>query len=189
MPVKDIISTLNEFVDVALRNRKYAPNTAYGYKAALRIFAGELTPEELQSLDLFKERFDQIFSTILSKKQKDFNISSLQVYKRRVLYVLRDYEKYGVDPSKMANWAPQIAMRTKSKISKSNSEANSLGNQNQANSQEGAVNPSYGRYDIPIRGDAKITITYPHDITKKEAAKIETFGVFLKSDARDDESP
>ena len=61
----DVIKTLNEFVEVALRNRKYATNSAYGYKAAFRVFDEELSSEERESFELFKNRFDQIFSNIL----------------------------------------------------------------------------------------------------------------------------
>ncbi|MBX4192091.1 hypothetical protein KW798_01245 [Candidatus Parcubacteria bacterium] len=51
---------LTEFVNFAAKNRKYPESTAQGLRAALKLFDQELSDEERNSLQLFKERFDQI---------------------------------------------------------------------------------------------------------------------------------
>lgn len=185
MSEQNIISILNGFVDVALRNRKYAPNTAYGYKAALKVFDDELSLEEHESFELFKERFDQIFSSIVNKKQKDFSISSLQVYKRRVLYVLRDYEKYGVDPSKMANWIPN---RNKPHISKSGPGSQSVISGKPNENSGLAMGSDYSKHEYSLRPSKKILIYYPSDFTLEEAKSIQSFAEYLISMHGEDHS-
>jgi hypothetical protein len=176
----EVIKTLNEFVEMALRNRKYANNSAYGYKAALRVFNEELSPEERESFDLFKNRFDQIFTNIVAKKQKDFNISSLQVYKFRVLKVLGDYEKYGVDPSKMAGWVGNVK---KVHISKDKGGTVLPQDRGVQVVDIPVVDSSldYNRHEISLRPSKRIVVIYPSDFTLKEAKSIKSFGEYLVS--------
>ncbi|HET7099229.1 MAG TPA: hypothetical protein VFI61_03290 [Patescibacteria group bacterium] len=171
------IGTLNEFVDMALRNRKYASNSAYGYKAALKIFDEELSDEERNSLDLFKERFDQIFSTIVNKKSKVFSISSLQTYKFRVLKVLSDYEKYGKDPSKMSSWSPNVRKINPSKIKiERDNESKQLEAESETISEVG-----YSRHEYSLRPSKKLIISYPSDFTLEEANSVKSFAEYLIS--------
>lgn len=176
----DLIKTLNEFIEMALRNRKYANNSAYGYKAALKVFDEELSPEERGSIDLFKKRFDQIFANVVAKKRIKFNISSLQVYKFRVLKVLGDYEKYGVDASKMAGWAGNVK---KAGIFKNK--------ENTVLPQDRGVqivdipttdsSPDYNRHEVSLRPSKRIVVIYPSDFTQVEAKSIKSFGEYLVS--------
>jgi hypothetical protein len=176
----DVIKTLNDFIEMALRNRKYASNSAYGYKAALRVFDEELSSEERGSIELFKERFDQIFTNIVAKNKKDFNISSLQVYKFRVLKVLGDYEKYGVDASKMAGWAGNVK-----KVHVSKNKVNDVLHQDRQVQMVDASVPDssseYNRHEISLRPSKRIVFIYPSDFTLKEAKSIKSFGEYLVS--------
>ena len=97
------IEDLYEFIDRAVRNRKYPSSTAQGLKAALRIFETELNDEERGSIDKIKENVDQIYHSV-SLKNKNVAQSSLATYKVRLAKVIRDFEQYGVDPTKMNNW-------------------------------------------------------------------------------------
>lgn len=52
---------LYEFVDRAVKSRKYPENTGYGLRAALKLFEGAVNEEESASLDKFKENLEQIY--------------------------------------------------------------------------------------------------------------------------------
>jgi hypothetical protein len=100
------IKDLYDFIDTALRNRKYPPNTAQGYKAALRVFDAELNAEEKASVEKTLSNIDQISNLIFSKNK--ISAGSLATYKSRLIKVVNDYEKYGTDATKMANWNPKV---------------------------------------------------------------------------------
>ena len=101
---------LFDFIDAAVKNRKYPESTAQGLKAALKIFQEQLNEDEANSLDKFKENLDQIYQSVVAKNP-NFNFSSLATYKSRVNKVLGDYELYGIDPTKMVNWKPKLIIR------------------------------------------------------------------------------
>lgn len=103
-PFKD----LYKFVDSALKSRKYPENTGYALKAALALFENELKTEESNSLNVFKTNLEQIYRSVCSKNSSQLSANSLASYRSRVIRVLNDYEKYGVDPTKMASWIPKI---------------------------------------------------------------------------------
>lgn len=100
-------SDLYEFIDVARSNRKYPSNTANGLKSALKIFEKELNIDEISSVGLVEDNLDEIFINVVSSN-KDKNIGSLNTYKARVLKVIKDYQKYGIDPSKMQGWNTKV---------------------------------------------------------------------------------
>ena len=94
---------LYNFVDFAKANKKYANNTANNLKSALKIFEKELNAEELKSIDMIEDSIGEIFrSFVITNKKK--SIVSLNTYKARLLKVIKDYKKYGVEPSKMQSW-------------------------------------------------------------------------------------
>lgn len=100
---------LYEFIDIAERNRKYAPNTAHGRRAALRIFEKELHPEEISSLELVANNLDDIYRNVVSRNKDAFSLSSLSTYKSRFLKVLDEYQRYGSDPDLLQSW--QVRLR------------------------------------------------------------------------------
>jgi len=101
---------LYDFIDHATHSRKYPTNTGHGLKAALKLFEPELKDDERNSLQKFKENFDSIYQEVF-RKNKNFSAGSLATYKYRVIKLLGDYERYGVDPTKMANWNPKVVSR------------------------------------------------------------------------------
>lgn len=103
---------LYDFIDRAVKSRKYPNNTGMSIKTALKLFETELNDEERNSIDEFRKNLEQIYQNVFSKN-KDFTASSLATYKSRVLKVLADYEKYGVEPAKMASWSPKMIIRSK----------------------------------------------------------------------------
>src|SRR3989344_23344 len=106
------IQDLYDFIDRAIKSRKYPKNTGMALKSALKLFEAGLNEEERGSIDEFKKNLEQIYQSVFSK-HKDFSAASLATYKSRVIKALSDYEKYGIDPTKMANWSPKIIRRSK----------------------------------------------------------------------------
>jgi soluble cytochrome b562 len=106
------IQDLYDFVDRAIKSRKYPDNTGMALKSALKLFEAGLNEEEKNSVVEFKKNLDQIYQSVFSKN-KNFSATSLATYKSRVTKVLNDFEKYGTDPTKMANWSPKIITRAK----------------------------------------------------------------------------
>lgn len=103
---------LYEFIDRAVKSRKYPDNSGMAFKTALRLFEADLKEEERNSIAEFSKNIDQIYQSVASKN-KNFSASSLATYKSRISKVLTDYEKYGVDPTKMANWSVKVITRSK----------------------------------------------------------------------------
>lgn len=119
------VKDLYDFVDTAVRSRKYPENTGIAIKTALKLFEAELTPEEANSANLFKDNLDQIYNNVFNKNKLKFSAGSLHTYKGRVLRALSDYEKYGLDAAKMASWSPKVVVRgPKTKKSESISDQN-----------------------------------------------------------------
>jgi hypothetical protein len=112
--VKGKFQDLYEFIDRAVKSRKYPENTGMALKTALSLFGKELSDEEKLSIDEFKKNLEPIYQNVFTKN-KNFSASSLATYKSRVMKVLGDYEKYGVDPTKMTNWSPKVIKRTSKK--------------------------------------------------------------------------
>jgi len=94
---------LYAFIDLAKSNRKYPENTANGLKSALKIFEKDLTLDELNSINLIEDNIEEVFINAVTKN-KDKNIGSMNTYKARMLKVIKDYQKYGINPAKMQGW-------------------------------------------------------------------------------------
>lgn len=157
------------FVDRAIKSRKYPESTGAALKAALKLFEKELTPEEADSIDLFKDHLEQIYHTVYSKNS-DFSASSLATYRSRVKKVLDDYSKYGEDPTKMANWNPK--WKTPS-VRKSPTPLSSA-KQDEAppTSHPSSLPDGMHRVELSLRPTAKVILEVPHDITITEATTI-----------------
>lgn len=104
--------SLYDFIDRAIKSRKYPENTGMSLKSALKLFEAELNEEENNSVDEFSKHLEQIYQSVFSKN-KNFSAASLATYKSRVGKVLADYKKYGMDPIKMVSWLPKIIKRSK----------------------------------------------------------------------------
>lgn len=177
----DIIKSLEDFIEVAGKNRKYPKNSVYGYRAALKLFNEEVNSEERESVDLLKERLEQIYSNILNEKKNDFSIASLEVYKKRMKKIISDYEKYGVDPSKMANWNPPVRGKQKSK-EKQKAQAKKESSPDELSDEPSLVSVSgNNRHEYSLRPLKKILISYPPDFTLEEARSIRSFADYLVS--------
>lgn len=142
--------TLYEFIDRALKNRKYAPNTALGLKAALKLFEAEIHDEERDSVQKFKDNLEEIYHAVASKN-KNVSADSLLTYKYRVVRVIGDYEKYGVDPTKMSTWTKKTVVRQKK------SESSSLAETKQENVKKTEVDTS-GNFIFDFSGGIKLII-------------------------------
>ena len=110
---------LYDFVDRAIRSRKYPDNTGMSLKTALKLFEVELNEDERNSINEFRKNLEQVYQSVFAKN-KHFSAGSLATYKSRVAKVLADYEKYGTDPTKMANWSPKMIRRSKKSITSTN---------------------------------------------------------------------
>ena len=103
----DNFISLYDFIDFARANKKYPENTANNLKSALKIFEKELNPEELKSINMVESSIGEIFRSLVIA-HKDKSIISLNTYKARLLKVIKDYKKYGVEPSKIQSWVPRL---------------------------------------------------------------------------------
>ncbi len=161
---------LYEFIDRAVKNRKYPANTALGLKAALKLFESEVNEEEKNSVKKFEENLDQIYHAV-SSKNKDITASSLATYKSRVLKVLRDYNTYGADPTKMNGWIIKPLVRQKKQES-SQGKAASL--KTEESSEVLPVSDFIGMHkiELALRPDKKFIIIVPMDISQSESATI-----------------
>ena len=99
----DKFISLYDFIDFARANRKYPDNTANNLKSALKIFEKELNAEELKSISMVEDSVGEIFRSLVIA-HKDKSIVSLNTYKARLLKVIKDYKKYGAEPSKIQHW-------------------------------------------------------------------------------------
>ncbi len=117
-------NNLYDFIDLARANRKYPENTANNLKSALKIFEKELNSDELKSINMVEDSIEEIFRSV-TIANKDKSILSLSAYKARLLKVIKDYKKYGVNPEKIQHWDVKIKKSTpllikKDKIDKEN---------------------------------------------------------------------
>lgn len=158
-------SDLYEFIDFAKGNRKYPENTANGLKSALKIFEKELNIDELSSVGLVEDNIEEIFINVVSKN-KNKNIGSLNTYKARLLKVINDYQKYGIDPSKIQRWSakPNRVLGTKTS-------PKDLSDKEKDKTQtvlSDHTNTPVHKIELCLRGELKSVIIVPKDITEKE---------------------
>lgn len=162
----DKFINLYDFVDFARANRKYPDSTANNLKSALKIFEKELNAEELKSIHMVEESVGEIFRSLVIA-HKDKSIVSLNTYKARLLKVIKDYKKYGVDPAKMQRWVTKEKKSTPLLIKKDKSDTKkiTLSNLIQA--------PVDNCHKIELcfgKGCAQLSI--PKDMTPEEANTI-----------------
>ncbi|MFZ2187768.1 MAG: hypothetical protein WAV46_04055 [Candidatus Moraniibacteriota bacterium] len=160
---------LYAFIDRAEKSRKYQPGTARAYTVALRLFEKELREEERESVSLFKANLPHIYATVCSKNST-FTSGSLATYKSRVAKVLADFEKYGVDLTKMASWTPSKPIIRKKRSVMEQREAAVSKGPDSSGSLPKISAPDIHRIELALRADAKFLIEVPRDITESEIA-------------------
>lgn len=160
---------LYNFVDRAIKSRKYPEATAMSLRAALKLYESELSDDEKASLERFEKDFEQITRSVFSKNADRFSSSSLATYKSRTQKVLTDFAKYG-DPIKMNSWTPKIIHRAK----KVPSIAADSPQQNQSISLESDEIPrgNTHKIELALRPDTKFIIVVPRDISESEATTL-----------------
>lgn len=167
---------LTDFVNRAVRNRKYPEATGQTLRAALKLYETELNPEEAESLDLFKKNFDQITQTVFKKNSDRFTASSLATYKSRVQKVVADFERYG-DPVKMNNWSPKVVVRSrKQNHTAVEQETRTLSGEevDQDHPSEASDSKNMDRLELTLREGVRALIKVPNDMTPTEAKRVVT---------------
>jgi len=163
--MQDKFIQLYDFVDFAAANRKYPENTANNLKSALKIFEKELNAEELKSIDMVKDSVEEIFRSLVIAN-KDKSIVSLNTYKARLLKVIKDYKKYGVEPGKMQGWTVETKQSTPLLIKKDKTDKKNI---NLSNFIPEPVHKIDLSFDY---GVAQISI--PKKLTAKDAETIKS---------------
>lgn len=163
----DKFINLYDFIDFAKANRKYADNTANNLKSALKIFEKELNAEELKSIAMVEDSIGEIFrSLVIANKEK--SIVSLNTYKARLLKVIKDYKRYGADPSKIQHWAAKIRKSTPLLIKKDKKDKKNISLSNPINT---SVENSH-KIDLSL-DCGRVQIHVPKNISAKEAKIIQ----------------
>lgn len=168
-PIKD----LYEFIEVATRNRKYPTSTAQGLRAAVKLFDSELNDDERDSLDKVKTNLDQIYQSVFAKN-KNFTAASLATYRSRLLKVINDYEKYGTDPTKMANWNPKVVVRAPKKAKPVQEPVVNVPDSTQDSFGTAAISTpeNMHRLELVLRPGVKFVVIVPQDLKSTEAATL-----------------
>jgi hypothetical protein len=160
----DKFIALYDFIDFARANRKYPDNTANNLKSAIKIFEKELNAEELKSINMVEESIGEIFRSLVIAN-KDKSIVSLNSYKARLLKVIKDYKKYGVQPAKMQSWVAKTRKSTPLLIKKDKPDKNKIHLSNSINTPV----ENFHKIELSQRKDVKSVIIIPRDISQKEA--------------------
>ncbi len=172
------ITSLFDFIAAAQKSRNYTDDTAAGMRTAMRLFEKELKNEESASIPLFKEHLMQIYRQVVNKNISNYTAGSLEQYKKRILRLLGDYEKYGVDQTKMASWIPRIR-----EMRKLNKPAQNQPQQNE-NAQEYLLGQNQNmvamtKFLLTRPQGMAATIQTAHDLTIDEATKIRAYIDYL----------
>lgn len=162
------ISQIYEFIDSAAHSRKYPANTASSLKTALRLFEGELTDEEKDSIELVQKNLNTIYRAVYEKNKTKYTANSLDVYRKRVSKVIKDYLAYGIDPSKMHAWSPNIRKRAERQKQKSNSTKSEVDTYDKGQKEDTAEIGSV-KIEWPLSKNRKAIILIPDDLTHGEA--------------------
>ena len=169
---------LYHFIDLARANRKYPDNTANNLKSALKIFEKELNADESKSISMIENSIEEIFRDVaIANKNK--SILSLNTYKARLLKVINDYKKYGVDPTKIQKWAPKLrparhnapALGGKSTGVLIKKDKTDKENINISNFIDSPVESSH-KIEIVLESGAKAALSIPRELNKSDAETI-----------------
>jgi len=178
--MSSVTKELLDFIETAERNRKYPSGTAAGRRSALRLFETELNEEEKESLDTLKKNIEQIYQNVFNKNKSNMSAKSLVTYKLRLLSLIKDFEKYGQDPTKLSSWNRPVRKYKKKDAEKENKQESS-----RSESKQEVLLPEKGadfsRFELPLRPGIKAIIIVPTDISKSEVDKLRSYINFLDS--------
>jgi len=160
----NVIDSLYEFITLAEKNRKYPANTAHGRRTAVKLFETVLHPDELESLELVKERMKEIYLSLISRHKDTFSMQSLHTYKGRFLNVIGDYQRYGTDPKAFARW--EAKPRTYHKKDKDRLKDNNI------SSSSFVTHRHVHKIQVSLENGSACTLELPIKLTKKDAAII-----------------
>lgn len=185
------VTQLKDFIDYAERNRKYAVETAKGRRAALKLFEDELTEDEKESIDLIEERLDRIYQSVHAKQKMNISASSLETYKSRVKALIKEYKRYGSDPTAFNAWdmtrKREPKSQAKSVVNAKSDKAASAPLYDEVLPVHSAVqmDTQYVSFEpaVPfgaelnevkfyLRPDFRVTLALPMDLSSNEAARI-----------------
>jgi hypothetical protein len=179
-----IIEDLKNFIVRAEKSRKYAPNSADGMKVALAYFERELNDEEKDSLEKFETNFNAIYTSVIRNNQDKLSASSLEIYKRRVLTVIKDYKEYDADPAKFVNWNPIRRTPTKRKDADKKAPSSEEREAGRLDSPLSITTEGLSRSEIPLRPGVKAIIFTPDDLNPGDVEKINLYVQYLSSLAK-----
>jgi len=166
--MSDKFTNLYDFVDFARANRKYPDSTANNLKSAIKIFEKELNAEELKSINMVEDSIGEIFRSLVIA-HKDKSIVSLNTYKARMLKIIKDYKKYGVDPAKMQRWQTKEKKSTPLLIKKDKPDTKKIILSTLIH------DPVDNCHKIKLSFDCgEVEIRIPKDITQKDAKTIKS---------------
>lgn len=181
--------SLSAFIDTAVRSRKYPEGTGAALKVALKLFENELTEEESGSLDVFQNNLDQIYRSVCQKNSNRFSMGSLATYKSRIIRVLQDYGKYGVDPTKMTNWNPKVrAIRKKSNQGQPQNTTPDIDKQEGVEKEYQAVGDPVNKYTFIDSGNGwQLSVKSKNPLTlSMKRALIDVFESFEAASTKDE---
>jgi len=175
------IDRITDFVDKAVRNYKYSGETGTTLKRAVALFADVMQEDETASIDLVKDRLDDIMNRIDVKFPNKYTVSSLMVFKSRALRAINDYQNYGLDATKMSSWSPKTSKRSTSEAKKPISVTTHDNAVTAELYSTPAMLPKPMDYnsvqnsqtlELPLQNSRMVTIYYPTDLTVAESQKI-----------------
>lgn len=173
--MKQNLEDLYDFIDRAVKSRKYLPATGHVLRSALKLFEHEVNDEERNSLAIFQKNLEQIYHSVATKNGKKFSASSLATYKSRVIRLLADFEKYGADPTKMAAWNPPKPIVKQSKKQIPFEKQNPTDEMDQMQSENSTSIPQtkdVNKLEIVMESGKKMLALIPTDATPKDIQKI-----------------
>ena len=165
--MQDKFIQLFDFIDFARANKKYADSTANNLKSAVKIFEKELNAEELKSIDMVEDSIGEIFRSLVIAN-KDKGIASLNTYKARLLKVIKDYKKYGAEPSKIQGWIVKKRGATIPTVREDKLDKKSIILSNRINTPV----ENFHKIELSMQNGQKISLSIPRDITAKEVETI-----------------
>lgn len=176
------ISDLRDFIATAEKNRKYAPGTAVGRKAALSLFDKELNENERESIELLEQHLPQIYNTVFQKYKTKMATSSLQTYKKRMESLLREYKQFA-DPAEFHSWNPSTR-NTSGRAKQAASKAATSTTQNvvvhHSSGTEVGLENGTERFEIVIGDGRKGILIFPANRSETDVAKLQKLVDFLK---------
>lgn len=179
--------SLYDFVNIAVRNRKIAPDTATGYRVSLKLFEAVLNEDEKNALSTFKDRFEAIYANVVNKNKSNLSMATLLRYKNRVKRILEDYTNYGIDPSKMASWNRVTYSRSNKSKTKEDLQVSPITKKASPPMESESTDDLYPRevpitrFEIVLRPNIKAIILTPGDLTLSEAKKLKAYIEYLET--------